>query len=86
MGHCSRHAAAGIGALAAYIRAVFHLCVTAETVTIVRTSLADLGAYCACVNMQTRSSGHKIRAGLANIRAIHQQPNMTRVRVFSTLL
>ncbi|MEM5773723.1 MAG: hypothetical protein AAGU05_01885 [Anaerolineaceae bacterium] len=65
---------------------MLHFGIIAEGCAAIRAGFADLGAYPAGTAVKNRSADHKISAGLADFRAVHQQPDMLGLGMLSPLL
>lgn len=79
-----RHLAARVGALAAGVGTPFHVLAT-EAVAILSTSRAHGGARPANVPVQVRAAEHEVGTRVADLHAIHQQPDVVRVGVRTAL-
>jgi hypothetical protein len=72
----ARHLPARFRAAAASIGACPHLSIICELLTAPRAQIAYLGANGTGARVLSRSTQHEVGAGLAYLRAIHQQGHM----------
>src|SRR5206468_3194591 len=61
----------------------FHLRIVAELIAVLRTALTHLGAHATGARMERGPAEHKVRARLADLGAVEQQPNMRGRRVLA---
>ena len=80
------HVLARFGATAASLGAGVHIRVVTQPLAVARTALADFGTHTTCAAMKLGTAQHKVRAGLADLGAIEQQPNMGRLGVLAAHL
>ena len=84
--HLVRHPPARIGAAPAHLGARRHARVIGHPFAVSRAPFAHFGARGAGVVMQVRPAQHEVRAGLADLGAVHHQSDVIRLRVMPALL
>jgi hypothetical protein len=81
-----RHVPARIRAAAALLGAGGHAQVVGHPIAVLRAALADFSTRGTCMRMKIGAPEHKIGAGLADLRAIHHEPNMIALGMHAALL
>src|SRR6266545_4498096 len=84
--HHYRHAPAGLSAAAACRGAVLHGRIFAQLFARLGAALTDLGADAAGARVEIRAAQHKVRARLADLGAVEQQPDVRGLGVLAALL